>query len=111
MTAAATTNVSELLSLIEAEHEALVRLAGMAEESSVDPSRSIPREYAEPPENFRDDVNRIFEAYAVAFSLTHSSRIIAIESQEMHSAVVAPRCICCISNRASQPSRRSIKRL
>ncbi|GLE53739.1 hypothetical protein ATCCBAA256_33020 [Mycobacterium montefiorense] len=90
MTAAATSAESELLSLIEAEHEALMWLVAKSRDASVDPGHSISRGIAEAPENFRTDVNRIFEAYALAFSLTQSSRIIDIESQEMHNAVVAP---------------------
>jgi hypothetical protein len=39
---------------------------------------------------FRDDVNRILEAHLVAFHLHHNSRLVPVESHEMHDSVGAP---------------------
>jgi len=78
-----------LLSLIEAEHEALVNLvnevsAGRRSGTSMNPA------IAEAPDNFRIEVNRIFESHIVAFHLHDNSRLVPIDSHEMHNAVVAP---------------------
>jgi hypothetical protein len=35
-------------------------------------------------------VNRIFQAHIVAFHLHHNSRLVEVESHEMHDSVVAP---------------------
>jgi hypothetical protein len=78
-----------LLSLIEAEHEALAALAvemGATEDSATSTMRAI----ALAPGRFRDEINRIFEAHLVAFHLHHNSRLVPIESHEMHASVVAP---------------------
>lgn len=76
----------QLLSLIEAEHEALTILAEAAHGIAtpwLDVLKSA-------PETFRKEVNRAFEAHLVAFHLHHNSRLVPIESHEMHNAVVEP---------------------
>lgn len=85
----------QLLSLIEAEHEALTFLAAEAPKSPTLPwAPKSPTPWlhviAAAPETFRSEVNRILEAQIVAFSLHQNSRLIEIESHEMHNAVVAP---------------------
>jgi hypothetical protein len=76
----------QLLSLIEAEHEALTLLAREA------PNSYTPflDELTAAPEQFRNEVNRILEAHIVALSLHQNSRLIEIDSQEMHNVVVEP---------------------
>ena len=75
----------QLLSLIEAEHELLKRIA---EQPAADPFWL--EKVAHAPETFRAEVNRIFQAHLVAFSLHENSRLVEIQSHEMHNAVVAP---------------------
>jgi hypothetical protein len=76
----------QFLSLIEAEHEALTFLAAEAHKNPTRWQEVI----VAAPETFRTEVNRILEAHIVALSLHQNSRLIEIESQEMHKAVVAP---------------------
>jgi hypothetical protein len=71
-----------LLSLLEAEHEALVAVPGYTSE--------IARAMAEAADKFRADVNRIFLAHLVPLHLHHNSRLVEVDSHEMHSAVVEP---------------------
>ncbi|KUH87094.1 MULTISPECIES: hypothetical protein [unclassified Mycobacterium] len=103
-----------LLSLIEAEHEALTVLAA----SLNDPWTAVPPEddpqAPEPrgrvsfaglrsgtgasfgdlptvdPGAFLNDVNRIFEAHLVGLRLHHNSKFVPMQSHEMHDAVVEP---------------------
>ncbi|BBX23423.1 hypothetical protein MTER_28340 [Mycolicibacter terrae] len=80
-----------LLSLIEAEHEILQKFAEILKDTGAVPypeHRLAPA--LDAPERFRADVNRIFEAHVVAFHLHQNSRLIEIDSQEMHNAVVEP---------------------
>lgn len=77
------------LSLIEAEHEALKA----ASDEMIDQGSglgSVTRAIIEAPERLRQDVNRIFEAHLVGFHLHENSRLVPIDSHEMHNAVVAP---------------------
>lgn len=76
-----------LLSLIEAEHEALSLLSG--QDPGV-PAPWLDEVLAAGPEKFRAKVNRIFEAHLTPLSLHQNSRLIEINSHEMHDAVVAP---------------------
>lgn len=86
----------DLLSLIEAEHEALKQFA----DSSLDPwagptlrSGASGFGFGGPTvdaDAFRDEVNRILEAHLVAFHLHDNSRLVPVASHEMHDAVVAP---------------------
>ncbi|TGB36975.1 hypothetical protein [Mycolicibacterium peregrinum] len=77
-----------LLSLIEAEHEAL---ASLAEQQGFGYSSNLwGVSLADLPEKFQYDVNRIFEAHIVSLHLHHNSRLVPIDSHEMHSAVIAP---------------------
>lgn len=96
----------ELLSLIEAEHEALnqytppqptasaLALFGpnFRLESGSEGSRGLAgierRELA--AEQFRNRVNEIFAAHIVGFHLHQNSRLVPVQSHEMHNAVVAP---------------------
>lgn len=96
----------DLLSLIEAEHEVLnhytpprptasaltifgphVRLES-GSGGSHDLSGIDRREQA--AEQFRNRVNEIFEAHIVSFQLHQNSRLVPVQSHEMHNAVVAP---------------------
>lgn len=85
-----TTN-RQLLSLIEAEHEALRVLA-----ANPHLGRPLyPGASAEwlafinaAPENFRTRVNRILKAHIVSLSLHENGEFIPVQSQEMHSEVV-----------------------
>lgn len=86
----------QLLSLIEAEHEALKHLA----DSRMDPWGGPTLhsgaggfgfgERTVDVDAFRADVNRILEAHLVAFHLHDNSRLVPVASHEMHDAVVAP---------------------
>lgn len=84
----------DLLSLIEAEHEALLALA--AEKKSQEEEPDSTAEYvtagyvAEVAEDFRADVNHIFLARLVPLHLHHNSQLVEVESEEMHSTVVEP---------------------
>lgn len=42
------------------------------------------------PGEFQRDVNRIFEAHIVGLHLHHNSRLVPVDSHEMHNAVVDP---------------------
>jgi hypothetical protein len=76
----------QLLSLVEAQHEALTLVA----EQTTNPYTPFHDEIIAAPETFRREVNRIFEAHIVALSLHQNSRLVPIDSHEMHDAVVAP---------------------
>jgi hypothetical protein len=86
----------DLLSLIEAEHEALKQFA----DSRTDPwggptlrSGASGFGFGGPPvdaDAFRADVNRILGAHLVAFHLHDNGRLVPVASHEMHDAVVAP---------------------
>jgi len=82
---------NHLLSLIEAEHEILQRFAEILNDTG-----SVPYQehqlapMLDAPERFRADVNRIFESHIVAFHLHQNSRLVPIDSHEIHDAVVAP---------------------
>jgi hypothetical protein len=78
-----------LLSLIEAEHEALVNLVNEVSAGRRSGTSMIPA-IAEAPDNFRTEVNRIFESHIVAFHLHDNSRLVPVQSHEMHNAVVEP---------------------
>jgi hypothetical protein len=81
----------QLLSLIEAEHEVLKRLAADAFDGvSVNTSPSWFEEITRAPETFRREVNQILEAHLVGLCLHDNSRLMEIASHEMHNAVVAP---------------------
>lgn len=82
------------LSLLEAEHEVLVReharvTEGLEAGGATDMDGVFP-DTATGPEEFRRKVNAIFEAHGVAFSLTANSRIISRQSEVMHDSVVTP---------------------
>lgn len=84
---------NQLLSLIEAQHEALLMMA--ANPTIVRPphpgmSADLYRVIESAPEYFRQGVNRIFEAHIVGFHLHHNSHLVPIASHEMHNAVVEP---------------------
>lgn len=84
-----------LLSLIEAEHEAL---ASYATDREVDPKtvdsdfRPLPPIAAAmaAPDGFLVDVNRILESHDVALRLTASSQLVPVTSFELHDDVVTP---------------------
>ncbi|WP_111509551.1 hypothetical protein [Mycobacterium kyogaense] len=83
-----------LLSLIEAEHEALVSLAeasggfgnAYGRTDDVWDTRSLHELASE----FQTRVNRIFPAHLVGLHLHHNSRLVPIDSHEMHDSVVVP---------------------
>ena len=82
-----------LLSLVEVEHEALAWLAANPNVDSV----LYPGASAEwhaiiqaAPEIFRNKVNELLAAYLVAFHLHYNSRLVPVDSHEMHDAVVEP---------------------
>lgn len=89
-------NSEDLLSLVEAEHEALKQFV----DSRTDPwggpalrSGATGFGFGDPTvdaEAFRANVNRILEAHLVAFHLHDNSRLVPVASHEMHDAVVAP---------------------
>ena len=81
-----------LLSLIEAEHGALKQFADAASPfAGTYPSGGAwGTAIIDPAAKFRTDVNRILEAHLVAFALHTNSRLIPVQSDEMHNAVVAP---------------------
>jgi hypothetical protein len=85
-----TTN-RQLLSLVEAEHEALRLLTAnphigrpLYPGLSADWLAVINAA----PENFRTRVNRILKAHIVSLSLHENSQLIPVQSQEMHNEVV-----------------------
>ena len=83
----------QLLSLIEAEHEALTALAAQPIGQSPYYSGAGPfwlEKIAAAPDEFRSEVNRILEAHIVAFQLHQNSRLVPVQSHEMHNAVFAP---------------------
>jgi predicted transcriptional regulator len=80
----------QLLSLIEAEHEALTAPALAAQPIGQSPYYSGAGPWLGAPEEFRSEVNRILEAHIVAFQLHRNSRLVPVQSHEMHNAVVAP---------------------
>jgi hypothetical protein len=83
----------QLLSLIEAEHEALTALAAQPFGQSPYYSGAGPfglDKIPAAPEEFRNEVNRVLEAHIVAFQLHQNSRLVPVQSHEMHNAVVAP---------------------
>jgi hypothetical protein len=91
--ATATTSNERLLSLIEAEHEALKSVA--ARTGTFGSQHSAGGDVwglnvDSVPDNFQRDVNRIFEAHLVGMHLHHNSRLVPVDSHEMHDAVVAP---------------------
>ena len=79
-----------LLSLIEAEHEALTSLAEGQGFGSGYSSGQWGVSLTDLPSEFQRDVNRILQAHVVAFHLHANSRLVPIDSHEMHNAVVAP---------------------
>lgn len=82
----------QLLSLVEVEHEALQTLADQPLDSPysarMDPIFGDKVDTA--PEEFRRRVNQIFDAHIVKLSLHQNSRLVEIDSHEMHNAVVEP---------------------
>ncbi|WP_137148090.1 hypothetical protein [Mycolicibacterium sp. CR10] len=80
-----------LLSLIEVEHEALDAVANY--QAPWGPEllhRRFGHDTDFSPEAFRASVNQVFQAYAISFHLHSNSRLVPVESHEMHSAVVEP---------------------
>lgn len=63
----------EALSIIEACHEALLE-----------------EECYPEADNYRDSVNRVFEAHHIGYFLKHDSMIIPVESRELQNSVVSP---------------------
>ena len=80
----------ELLSLIEAEHEILSFLADQAKGFGTMHIGGWDVSATDILERFECEVNRAFEAHLVGFHLHRNSRLVPIESHELHSAVVAP---------------------
>jgi hypothetical protein len=87
----------QLLSLIEAEHEALRAFADSRADPWSGPALRSGAgggfgftETTVDVDAFRADVNRILEAHLVTFHLHANSRLVPITSHEMHDAVVAP---------------------
>jgi hypothetical protein len=81
------------LSLVEVEHGALQALADAPLDGSSYSARMHPlygQKVDTAPEEFRQRVNRIFAAHIVKFSLHQNSRLVEIDSHEMHDAVVEP---------------------
>ena len=82
----------QLLSLLEVEHEALKEVSARALAAPSYPGEQPP--WVEKPrtaaDDFRSQVNQILEAHIVAFYLHHNSRLVEVESHEMHDAVIAP---------------------
>lgn len=78
---------ANLLSLVEAEHEVLIELAERVRQNTYGGG---PNKYDTSAENFRQEVNRVFAAHLVGLHLHHNSRLVPIDSHEMHNAVVAP---------------------
>lgn len=88
-----TTDNERLLSLIEVEHESLRALSDRAQAFGgpyLGGSWGGPGLTFDPAEKFRLDVNRILLAHIVAFNLHHNSRLVPVDSHEMHGAVVEP---------------------
>jgi hypothetical protein len=84
---------TQLLTLIEAQHEALLMLAANPNKARP-PYPGMSAEMFQviegAPEYCRQEVNRIFQSHVVAFHLHHNSHLVPIDSQEMHTAVVEP---------------------
>lgn len=83
----------QLLSLLEVEHEALAWLAAnpdVGKPTYPSPSAEWFAIIQGAPEGFRNKVNQLFEAYAIAFHLHSNSRLVPIQSHEMHNEVVEP---------------------
>lgn len=78
-----------LLSLVEAEHEGLaslddqIRLQVMLRGGSM-------ADYGDPAGDFQREVNRIFESHLIGLHLHNDSRLVPVDSHEMHNSVVAP---------------------
>jgi hypothetical protein len=71
-----------LLSLLEAEHEALTTLARATSSGGYRPGAG--------PEAFRVAVNQVLQAHLVELQLHQNSRLVPVRSQEMHDSVVEP---------------------
>jgi len=82
----------QLLSLLEVEHEALKEVSAQAAAAPPYPGAQPPwvQKPLTAPEDFRSQVNQVLEAHIVAFYLHDNSRLVEVESHEMHDAVVAP---------------------
>jgi hypothetical protein len=83
----------QLLSLIEAEHEALRWLAENPQMARPGYPGMSPQWLAiikDAPEKFRRRVNAILEPHLVALRLHQNSQLIPVQSREMHNAVVEP---------------------
>ncbi|SBS79291.1 hypothetical protein MHPYR_710018 [uncultured Mycobacterium sp.] len=78
-----------LLSVIEAQHEALVALVPQIE-LQVMLRGGLVADYGDRAGDFRRDVNQAFQAHLIGLQLHHNSRLFPIDSHEMHSAVVEP---------------------
>lgn len=78
-----------LLSLIEAQHEGLTSLEDQIKLQVMLRGGSV-ADYGDPAGDFQREVNRIFEAHIIGLHLHHNSRLVPIDSHEMHNAVVAP---------------------
>jgi hypothetical protein len=76
-----------LLSLIEAEHEALVNLVT---EMSATRRSGGRRLISARKLSGASAIARIIESHIVAFHLHDNSRLVPVQSHEMHNAVVAP---------------------
>ena len=86
-------NNDQLLTLIEAQHEALLLIAAnptIARPPYPGMSADLYELLEAAPERFRQKVNQIFEAHIVGFHLHQNSHLIPIDSHEMHTAVVGP---------------------
>jgi hypothetical protein len=83
----------ELLSLIEAEHEALTWLAAKPDVARPGYAGMSPR-WREivnaAPEKFREKVNKLLRSHLIALQLEHNSCLVPVQSQEMHAEVVEP---------------------
>jgi hypothetical protein len=84
---------SQLLSLIEAEHEALRWLADNPHLGSPNypgPNQQWMAIITDAPEAFRRRANAILEPHLVNLRLNENSRLVPLQSQEMHNQVVEP---------------------
>jgi hypothetical protein len=91
MTGALANNTNErLLSLIEVEHEGLTALAEGQGFGGGFSSGQWGVALADLPDEFQHRVNHIFEAHIIGVHLHHNSRLVPVESHEMHDAVVVP---------------------
>jgi hypothetical protein len=84
---------TQLLSLIEAEHEALAWLAANPHFANPGYPGASPQWFeviTTAPERFRSVVNRVLGRHAVSLSLHENSLLLPVQSQEMHHGAVEP---------------------